>query len=83
MLKEIRWGIIGVGNVCEVTFGDNSVSLDIDGKKKETLSFTMPKHIQQPLIQTIVNDLLGKGTCVSTGISGARTNKIMGLLTKK
>ena len=45
------------------------------------MTFDMPKHIQQPLIQTIVDELQGKGICPSTGISGARTNKIMALLT--
>jgi predicted dehydrogenase len=79
-----RTTIVGSkGQISFPTFGDNSVTLEIDGKEKETMSFTMPKHIQQPLIQTIVDDLLGKGTCVSTGVSAARANKIMGLLTKK
>lgn len=64
-------------------FGDNSVTLELDGKAKEVFQFDMPKHIQQPLIQTIVDALLGKGTCPSTGISGARTNWVMGLLTGK
>ena len=37
----------------------------------------MPKHIQEPLIQTVVDDLLGKGECPSTGKSGARTNWVL------
>ena len=36
-----------------------------------------PENIQFNLIQTIVDDLLGKGICPSTGISGARANKVM------
>ncbi len=32
-----------------------------------------PKHIQQPLIQQVVDALRGQGTCVSTGDSAART----------
>lgn len=39
--------------------------------------FEAPKHIQQPLIQTIVHDLLGLGKCASTGASAARTSRIM------
>ncbi len=39
-----------------------------------------PEHIQQPLIQTIVNELRGEGTCPSTGISGARTSKVMDMI---
>jgi len=36
-----------------------------------------PEHIQQPLIQTIVDELRGVGICPSTGISGARTSRVM------
>jgi len=36
-----------------------------------------PEHIQQPLIQTIVDELRGVGDCPSTGISGARTSRVM------
>jgi hypothetical protein len=32
-----------------------------------------PPHVQQPLIQTIVNELNGLGTCPSHGESAART----------
>jgi len=36
-----------------------------------------PEHIAQPLIQTVVNELLGKGVCPSTGESGSRTDWVM------
>lgn len=36
-----------------------------------------PPHIQQPLIQTIVNELRGEGKCPSTGETGARTSRVM------
>jgi predicted dehydrogenase len=36
-----------------------------------------PAHVQQPLIQTIVDELTGTGTCPSHGESGARTSKVM------
>jgi predicted dehydrogenase len=36
-----------------------------------------PPHVQQPLIQTVVDDLLSLGTCPSTGKSAARTNWVM------
>ena len=51
-------------------------------KRKKKFSFDLPKHIQQPLIQTIVDDLFGKGICPSTGISAARTNWVMEEMTK-
>lgn len=36
-----------------------------------------PAHIQQPLIQTVVDALTGTGHCPSTGKSAARTNWVM------
>ncbi len=36
-----------------------------------------PAHIQQPLIQSIVNEFNGVGACPSTGVSGARTTWVM------
>jgi predicted dehydrogenase len=33
-----------------------------------------PPHVQQPLIQTVVDDLRGKGKCPSTGETAARTS---------
>lgn len=43
----------------------------------QSFSFTHPRHIQLPLIQTVVDALLEKGTCPSTGESGARTSWVM------
>ena len=36
-----------------------------------------PRHIQQPLITSVVDELLGRGSCPSTGISAARTTRVM------
>lgn len=36
-----------------------------------------PQHIQLPLIETIVEELTGKGTCPSTALSGAKTNWVI------
>jgi len=47
-----------------------------DGKQQ--FEFIMPQHIQMPLIQTIVHDLRGEGTCPSTGDTAARTNWVLG-----
>jgi len=43
----------------------------------QEFQFTPPAHIQQPLIQTVVDALRGRGTCPSTGLTAARTSKIM------
>ena len=65
------------GRVSFPFFGDNSVTLEREGKAKEVFRFNISKHIQQNLISTIVDELLGIGKCESTGASGARTNWVM------
>jgi 1,5-anhydro-D-fructose reductase (1,5-anhydro-D-mannitol-forming) len=43
------------------------------GGSSNLYRFRNPPHVHQPLIQTIVDELRGKGTCESTGESGARS----------
>ncbi len=58
------------------TFGNDPVRLQIrDGE--QTFDLPNPKTIQQPLIQTIVDDLRGEDTCPSTGATAARTSHVM------
>ncbi|MFM7627903.1 MAG: Gfo/Idh/MocA family protein, partial [Algoriphagus sp.] len=70
------------GQIRFATFGTGSFSLLQDGKAPRVFEFPLPKHIQSPLIQTILDELQGKGTCPSTGISAARTNWVMEQLVK-
>jgi predicted dehydrogenase len=70
------------GKISFETFGKGEFFLEVDGEKVEKFSFELPKHIQQPLIETIVRDLLGTDNCPSTGRSAARTNWVMDELTK-
>lgn len=76
--------IIGTeGELSLSFFGDAEIILkksDIEEKKK--FKFDLPKHIQQPLIKTVVDDLLGRKTSPSTGLSAARTNWVMEEMTK-
>ena len=81
--KEITTIVGSKGQISFPFFGDHSLTLEVEGREKEVMMFDIPQHIQQPLIQTIVDELLGKGKCVSTGVSGARTNKIMEILSKR
>ncbi len=40
--------------------------------------YEIPEHVEQPLIQTIVDELLGKsGVCPSTGTSALRTARVL------
>lgn len=44
---------------------------------KEEFSIPYPAHVQQPLIQTIVDELRGIGNSPSTGHTGAKANWLM------
>lgn len=65
------------GQITYPTFDGAHVVLETDQNGRKTFEFDLPKHIQQPLIQSVVDDLLGAGKCPSTGVSGARTNWMM------
>lgn len=43
----------------------------------EHFEFPAPEHIAQPLIQMVVDDLLGRGTCPSTGETALRSTAVM------
>lgn len=58
------------------TFGQEPVVLEREGSQ-ESFDLKHPEHFQQPLIQTIVDQLRGLGTCPSTGESAARTTRVM------
>jgi predicted dehydrogenase len=58
------------------TFGAEPVELHTAGGV-EQFDLPNPPHIQQPLIQTVVDALHGRGICPSTGVSAARTSEVM------
>ena len=58
------------------TFGAEPLCIET-ATGKENLDIPNPSHIQQPLIQSIVNELLGTGKCPSTGESALRTACVM------
>lgn len=48
------------------------------GSVTETLPFVRhPPHVQQPLIETVVDALTGRGSCPSTGVTAIRTSLVM------
>jgi predicted dehydrogenase len=64
------------GQLTFATFADAPLVLET-AAGTEPIRIPHPPHVQQPLIQTVVNQLLGRGTCPSTGVSGARTSAVM------
>ncbi|MFC4801608.1 Gfo/Idh/MocA family protein [Neobacillus sp. GCM10023253] len=66
------------GKITFSTFGNEPIVLTT-ASGTEQWSFEMPQHVHQPLIETIVADLTeDSGQCLSTGVTGARTNWVMG-----
>lgn len=65
------------GRVSLSTFGNEPVRLERASGGTEESNLPNPPHIQQPLIQSIVNELLGDGRCPSCGESAARTSRLM------
>ena len=63
------------GSIRFASFQDKPVVIDTDTQREE-YSIEHPSHVQQPLIQTVVDELLGLGTCPSTGQSGLRTTRV-------
>ncbi|MBT3360381.1 MAG: Gfo/Idh/MocA family oxidoreductase [Rhodospirillales bacterium] len=64
------------GEVSFSIFTPNPVVVSTpDGKTEFDVGY--PKHVHQPLIQTVVDDLLGKGVCASTGETGMRATKVI------
>jgi predicted dehydrogenase len=64
------------GELTTPVFGDEDVIVrSIDGIVRHPL--TRPPHVHQPLIQSIVDELQGRGHCESTGESGARASWVL------
>lgn len=72
-----RVEILGdAGRLVFSTFGDEPIRWE-SAQGMVEFALPNPPHIQQPLIQSIVDQLRGKGECPSTGESAARTNRVM------
>jgi predicted dehydrogenase len=69
--------IVGTdGTISFSTFQEREVILE-NKNGRTTWPFVKPEHIQQPHIESIVNQLNGTGRCPSDGNSAARTNWVM------
>lgn len=64
------------GEIAFSVFGADSVRLETGGGP-QTFDVPNPPHVAQPLIQAVVDDLLGRGVCPSTGESARRTSRVM------
>ncbi len=64
------------GRLTLSVFGNEPLRL-ATGAGLEPFELPNPPHIQQPLIQSIVDQLHGQGECPSTGATAARTSRVM------
>ena len=70
------------GKITYATFGDLPFIVHTKHRRKE-YKIRHPDHIQQPLTQTIVDELTGTGKCPSTGKSAAMTNWVIDKILKR
>ncbi|OCA83168.1 oxidoreductase [Bacillus sp. FJAT-27225] len=70
------------GKITFSTFGNDPVVLET-AAGSEQWSFEPPRHVHQPLVETVVAELTGSsGVCPSTGETGSRASWVMDELTK-
>ena len=68
---------IGVEAEIETPIFTNGDLVVRRGGREERGVFRNPPHVHQALIQTIVDELHGRGACPSTGESAARTSWVL------
>jgi 1,5-anhydro-D-fructose reductase (1,5-anhydro-D-mannitol-forming) len=64
------------GRLTFAVFTNEPLQLE-NGKGTQAIDRPNPPHVAQPLIQTVVDDLLGRAPCPSTGASARRTTQVM------
>lgn len=76
-LEDEYTEIIGTeGRIIFSFFSSNKIRVE-NGKDIEEFEIPHPEHVQQPLIEQVVNELLGNGHASSTGKSGMHATWIM------
>ncbi len=75
--KEDRIEIIGdKGMICFSVFSFDPIALHTE-QGREEFAIESPEHVQQPLIQAVVEHLQGKSICSCTGVSATPTNWVV------
>jgi len=76
--RDEEWSEI-IGAAGRIRFSTTrAVPILVDrGSAVEEIPLGDPPHVHQPLIQTIVDELNGRGSCASTGESAARTTRVI------
>jgi predicted dehydrogenase len=75
--SEDRLTIQGsAGTIVTTILGDGDVLVEAGGSR-QVLAVRNPEHVHQPLIETIVDELQGRGRCESTAESGVRAARVL------
>jgi len=76
--RDEEWNEI-VGTKGRLRFSTTrAVPIELErGGVRESIDIGDPPHVHQPLIQAFVDELNGAGTCPSTGVSAARTTRVI------
>ena len=75
--------IIGTkGSIAFSVFGKQDIILTVEGKR-EILPFRPPQHVQQPMIEKVVDYFLGKGPNPCSASDGAEVMKLIDSFTMK
>ena len=70
------------GKITFSIFGNEPIVLT-SASGTEQWSFEPPQHVHQPLVETVMAELTGdSGRCPSNGVTGARTNWVLGEMVK-
>jgi predicted dehydrogenase len=77
-----RMEIIGSSGTISFSCFDPSAIMVMSREGKKEFVLPWPEHVQQSLIQTVVDALRGEGECPSTGESAARTSAVMDAILK-
>lgn len=65
------------GTLTSPIFSDTDLVVTDAAGTRDVVAVRNPPHVHQPLIQSIVDELHGRGRCESTGDSGARASWVM------
>jgi len=81
--REDRIEVIGdKGMICFSVFTYDPIALHTE-KGREEIPVANPEHVQQPLIQAVVDHLLGKSICTCDGANATLTNWVMDKILNK
>lgn len=75
--KEDRIEVIGDKGMLSFSIFSFAPILLINSQGRQEFNIPNPPHVQRPLIQAVVDDLLGKSKCTCTGESATTTNWVM------